>query len=95
MPVCQCHIGHELPADGDAGVVDQNIQPTQFPGHALDQQLSGRRLGYISLKGSPAQFSGECVGSILLSVVMQGNCRTFGGQGVAYRLANAASRAGY
>ena len=36
MPVLQRHIGHELPADGDTGVIDQNIQPTQFPSHALD-----------------------------------------------------------
>ena len=95
MPVRQGHIGHELPADSDTGVIDQNIQPTQFPSHALNQRLRGRRLGYIGCKGNSAQLGGERVGRVLLRVVMQGDRRAFGGQSAAYRLANAASRSGY
>ena len=49
VPVRQRHIGHELPADGDASVIDQNIHPTQFPNHALNQRLRGLRLGLYRL----------------------------------------------
>jgi len=79
----------------DAGVIDQNIQPTQFPSHALNQRLRGLRFSYIGRKGSPTQFGGERSGGLLWRVLMQGDRRAFGSQGATYRLADATGCAGY